>query len=192
MIPITIVTMLYFFLITSMVQSQLYDGPVTIDYFQHELVTNTAQQNIQEISCGNNVFLTTTDSNNPVHYYRLILTSNMKQTYIHELEITTCCKFCDYTYESLYAAELADFDVVQEQLDKKYNMTYYTNWMDACNKRQFGQRAGVEMDDLSVNKSITEATNNVNLEIAYNQYCDGNDSSLDTYLYLLQYKKGVV
>ena len=150
-------------------------------------------ESIPEITCSNNQFLKTTNFSHMTHYYRLKITSDIKTIHTSTLDLTTCCKFCDYTYDSLYDSEIADYDTNQTIFDKIYDMDYYTHWMNGCNKREFGehQHVPVNLTHLSSNHSILDIHDDALLNQVYDQFCIGpNSSTLDTYLYILQEKKG--
>eukprot|EP01084_Bolivina_argentea_P211469 359731_1 len=79
-----------FLLLTS---SLVYYGPVTNEYFRSEF--NPKIANSTKLSCNesSNAYVGRTTIDNPVQYFRLNITTEMKQKYLTSLAVTTCCDF---------------------------------------------------------------------------------------------------
>eukprot|EP01084_Bolivina_argentea_P008498 15904_1 len=109
----TIAVLMLYFVNNITSQIEAYNGPATIDYFQRELNTTvdlpvlTCKKDTTEtelnlnisITNGLNNFFDHTDVSNPVVYYTLNITSEMKQLYTASLSISTCCDIDSYSYD---------------------------------------------------------------------------------------------
>eukprot|EP01083_Nonionella_stella_P022650 62638_1 len=155
-------------------------------YFQNALVTNgtlSLPQNIRNLSC--NVALTAeTNLTNTIHFYYLNITQEDKDVFRAYFTITTCCQFGHNTIEQMY----------HPTWTKAYNTYNWTNvtanhknhvyseWCDYCN----------------CSSAMTNTSNNITLRDIpfFDGYGCGshscNDDSLDTVLYLLSEKRGII
>eukprot|EP01084_Bolivina_argentea_P270458 459882_1 len=156
------------------------------NYFQNELAPNGEYNTItEELQC--NVALAgTTTKNDLVHYYHINLTRETMELYPAFLTVTTCCFIVDNTQIQMYQPTF------EEALEEYYNLTNITD---------------ADIDDIETEMWINEynvwrtyCNNSIPFqEVAY--FYDGyacghsstcNDSSLDTILYILSEKNGII
>jgi len=162
---IPIFAALHCLLILGYSQSISYYGPLgyeATDYFEQELL-NLNMSTLRELQCINTIeskysyssassfYYENSKSDTPVNYFKLTLTSEMKEFYTSSLAISTCCDFdiCNYDNET---------------------------WQNQCNDAY--------QEYIFTTKSGTDYTDS---------YCGTNNTiSLDTYVYILQSKKGQI
>eukprot|EP01084_Bolivina_argentea_P138923 244468_1 len=161
MIICNVLKFIYMLLVMIGLGQVIYNGPASNAYFQSEFKQTVA--NLPELKCGSVYQGETNNQANRVNYYRVEITSQMKDAYKSIFKLSSCCEFdgCgSYTGDFYCNADL--------WVERTGNWNYtHCDFSCCCSQESC----------CFINKNYGK----------FRKYC--NQVSLDTVLYLLYEKK---